>query len=415
MSNAFDVAIVGAGHAGGACAIALRQQGFAGSIGLIGDERDFPYERPPLSKEYLSGEKPFERILIRPAAFWQDRLVALCLGERVVGIDPAMRSLTCTSGRTIGYRTLVWAAGGRARRLTCAGHDLAGVHTIRTRADVDRLSLALPGIERVAIVGGGYIGLEAAAVLTTAGKRVVVLEALDRVLARVAGEPLSRFYEAEHRAHGVDLRLNTGVERIEGLDGAVCAVALAGGERVPADAVIVGIGILPEVEPLLAAGAVGANGVAVDGYCRTTLPDVFAIGDCTVFASAFADGATLRVESVQNANDQAALVGACIAGNAPAAYHATPWFWSHQYDLKLQTVGLSTGHDRYAIRGSVAERSFSLVYGRKGKIVALDCVNQTRDYVQGRKLVEVGAPFDRERLEAVAPLKEYLSASGANA
>lgn len=405
-----DVIVVGAGHGGAACAIALRQRGFAGSIALIGDEPDLPYERPPLSKDYLAGDKPFERILIRPAGFWTERGIDLLPSTRIVAVDPDAHRLAASDGRAFGYGQLVWATGGRARRLTCDGADLVGVHTVRTRADVDRLAGELPAMRRVVVIGGGYIGLEAAAVLSKAGKQVIVIEALDRVLARVAGEPLSRFFEAEHRAHGVDLRLSTAVEGIVGESGRVAAVRLAGGEVVRADAVIVGIGIVPEVEPLRLAGLACANGVEVDGQGRTGLPDVFAIGDGAAHPNGFADGATIRLESVQNANDQAALVADVIAGRDPPPYAAVPWFWSHQYDLKLQTVGLSAGFDACVVRGEPATRSFSVVYGRGGRVVALDCVNATRDYVQGRKLVERGAAFDADALaDAGVPLKDMVA------
>lgn len=242
--------------------------------------------------------------------------------------------------------------------------------------------------QQIVVIGGGYIGLEAAAVLTKAGKKVVLLEALDRVLARVAGEDLSRFFEKEHRDHGVDLRLGAQVAAIEG-DTHVTGVRLADGEVIPADLVIVGIGIVPAVEPLLAAGAEGGNGVLVDPLCRTSLPDIYAIGDCAAHANDFAEGAVIRLESVQNANDQANVVAKGICG-AEAPYHAIPWFWSNQYDLKLQTAGLSTGHDRAVLRGDPASRSFSVVYLKAGKVIALDCVNATKDYVQGRMLVTAG-------------------------
>jgi 3-phenylpropionate/trans-cinnamate dioxygenase ferredoxin reductase subunit len=249
----------------------------------------------------------------------------------------------------------------------------------------------------VVVIGGGYIGLEAAAVLTKLGKKVTVLEALDRVLARVAGEPLSRFYEAEHRAHGVDVRLGARVACIEEQDGRATGVRLASDEILPCEMVIVGIGILPSVAPLLAAGAAGGNGVAVDSECRTSLPDIFAIGDCALHANAFADGAELRLESVQNANDMANAVAKTLTG-APTEYHAVPWFWSNQYDLRLQTVGLSTGYDAIVTRGDPASRSFSLLYLKQGRVIALDCVNAVRDYVQGRTLVVEGKRPDPARL-----------------
>lgn len=401
----YDVVIVGAGHGGAQAAIALRQNKFDGTIAVIGDEPELPYERPPLSKEYFSGEKAFERILIRPAAFWQERRVEMLLQRRVVAVDPAAHRVTTADGATIGYGRLIWATGGSPRRIGCAGNDLAGVHTVRTRADADRMLAELDGVAQAVVIGGGYIGLEAAAVLSKAGKKVVLLEAQDRVLARVAGEALSRFYEAEHRAHGVDVRLGAAVDCIEG-DGKVSGVRLADGEVIPAQMVIVGIGIAPAVEPLLAAGAAGGNGVAVDPQCRTSLPDIFAIGDCALHASRFAGDTPIRLESVQNANDQATLVAKTMMGEA-VHYDAVPWFWSNQYDLRLQTVGLSTGHDASVLRGDPARRSFSVIYLKRGRVIALDCVNATKDYVQGRKLVvERRAPDPARLADPGTPLKD---------
>ena len=409
MSQRFDILIVGAGHGGAQAAIALRQRGFAGTLAIVGEEPDPPYERPPLSKDYLAGDKPFERIMIRPAAFWAEREVAMLTGMRVNAVDAAAHRVTLSGGETIDYGKLIWATGGHPRRLTLSGHDLVGVHGVRSREDVDRMIGELATTTEVVVIGGGYIGLEAAAVLTKLGKHVTVLEALDRVLARVAGEPLSRFYEAEHRAHGVDVRLGCSVECIEETDGRATGVRLATGEVLPAQMVIVGIGIIPAVEPLIAAGAAGGNGVAVDEHCRTSLPDIYAIGDCAAHSNAFADGATIRLESVQNANDQATLVAKAITGE-PEAYKAVPWFWSNQYDLRLQTVGLSIGHDDAVVRGDIASRSFSIVYLRQGQVIALDCVNAVKDYVQGRALVVAGAKVDPERLaDASVPLKELLA------
>lgn len=403
----FDILIVGGGQAGAQAAIALRHEGFAGSVAIVGEEPDLPYERPPLSKEYLAGEKTFDRILIRPAEFWDRREVRMLLGRRVTAVDPATHEVTTADGETIGYGKLIWAAGGTPRRLTCDGADLAGVHTVRTRADVERLKGELPDIKRVVVVGGGYIGLEAASVLRKLGKEVVLIEALDRVLARVAGEALSRFFETEHRAHGVDLRLGTSVDCIEG-DGKVRDVRLSTGETIACEAAIVGVGIIPEVAPLLTAGADGGNGVRVDPQCRTSLTDIFAIGDCALHRNMFAGGIDVRLESVQNANDQANVCARTIAGKE-AQYEAVPWFWSDQYDLKLQTAGLSIGHDDVVVRGDPQVRSFSVVYFRGGRIIALDAVNMTRDYVQARKLIAAGASPDRARVaDPACALKDLL-------
>jgi 3-phenylpropionate/trans-cinnamate dioxygenase ferredoxin reductase subunit len=382
----FDILIVGSGHGGAQCAVALRQAGFTGTLAVIGEDPELPYERPPLSKDYLKGEKGFERILIRAPHFWEERAVTMLAGRRVVAVDPVAKTVADAAGAQIGYGALVWSAGGSARRLACSGYDLAGVHAIRTRRDVDQLLAELPATRRIVVIGGGYIGLEAAAALIKVDKRVVVLEAMDRVLARVAGEPLSRFYEAEHRAHGVEIRTGALVECLEEQDERVCGVRLAGGEVLPADMVIVGIGIVPEIAPLLEAGAAGGNGVRVDAQCRTSLPDVYAIGDCALHVNAYADGAEIRLESVQNANDQANVVAKLLTGQ-DAHYDAVPWFWSNQYDLKLQTVGLSIGHDATVLRGDPAARSFSVIYLKQGRVIALDCVNAMRDYVQGKRLV----------------------------
>ncbi len=401
-----DVLIVGSGHGGAQAAIALRQGGYSGSIAIAGAENEPPYERPPLSKDYLAGEKPFERLLIRPEAFWAERNIALLPGRRIVSVDPTAKHVRTAEGEILGYETLVWAAGGVPRRLACEGGDLAGVHTIRSRADVDALIAELPSVRRAVVIGGGYIGLEAAAVLRKLGKPVCVVETLDRVLARVAGEPLSRFYEAEHRAHGVEIRLGATVAAIEGRARRAAGVRLASGELLEAELVAVGIGIVPAVEPLLAAGAEGGNGVKVDAQCRTSLPDIYAVGDCALHANRFAGGEWVRIESVQNATDQANVAARAILGE-PAAYDAVPWFWSNQYDLRLQTVGLSTGFDRALVRGDPASRGFSILYLKQNRVIALDCVNATRDYVQGRRLVLEGATPDPVRAtDAAVALKE---------
>jgi 3-phenylpropionate/trans-cinnamate dioxygenase ferredoxin reductase component len=406
LMDAADIVIVGSGHGGAAAACSLRQSGFAGSITMISEERELPYERPPLSKDYFAGEKPFERLAIRAPKFWEEAHINMMLGRQVATVIPAMHHIEFTDGARFKYgSSLIWATGGSPRRLTCQGHDLKGVHVLRTRGDVDRIRSELETSHRVAVIGGGYIGLEAAATLIKLGKEVVLLEALDRVLARVAGVELSRFFEAEHRAQGVDLRTSAAVESLLGENGRVVGVRLAQGEIIGADLVIVGIGILPAVAPLLAAGARGGNGVWVDAHCRTSLPDVFAIGDCALHENRFAPGGAIRLESVQNAHDQATVVAKTITGS-PASYDAVPWFWSNQYDLRLQTVGLSVGHDQTVVRGISATRSFSVIYLQRGRVIALDCINAARDFVQGRKLVADGLTPDVEKLrDPSTPLK----------
>ncbi len=406
MVEGFDVAIVGAGHGGAQAAIQLRQLGFAGRIGLIGAEAELPYERPPLSKEYLAGEKTFDRMLIRPESFWAERGIGRSPDTRIAAVDARAKSLSAADGRRFGYGSLIWAAGGTPRRLSCEGGDLSGVHVVRNRSDVDAIRAELPRVRRAAVVGGGYIGLEAAAVLRTLGKEVVLVEALDRVLARVAGAEISRFYESEHRSRGIDVRLGATVVAILGRNGRAAGLRLAGGAELEAEMVVVGIGIDAAAGPLLAAGAAGGNGVEVDSLCRTSLPHIFAVGDCAAHENRFAGGLRIRLESVQNAHDQAATAARAIVGR-PEPYEAVPWFWSNQWDLALKTVGLSLGHDRAVVRGRPEDRSFSVVYLREGRVIALDCVNATRDYAQGRKLVLEGAAPDPAKLaDSGVPLKD---------
>ncbi|MEJ0034758.1 MAG: FAD-dependent oxidoreductase [Gammaproteobacteria bacterium] len=404
-----DVLVIGAGHAGTQLAIALRQKKFAGSVTLVSDEPHLPYERPPLSKEYLSGTRAYERMLLRPEAFWQQSGVSLRLASAVVAVNPAERSVTLASGEALHYGTLVWAAGGHPRTLTCAGARLPGVHTLRGRSDVDALRQELPSVTRVAVIGGGYLGLEAAATLSKLGKQVTVVEALDRVLARVTCAPLSRFLEAEHRAHGVDVRLDTKVECVEEIAGRAGGIRVETGEVIPADLVLVAIGISPSVAPLLDAGARGGNGVFVNEYGNTSLPGVYAIGDCATHLSGYADHGPVRLESVQNASDMAMTVAKAIVGD-PQPHRAIPWFWSNQYDLRLQMIGLSTDHDDRIFRGDVRNRSFSVIYRKAGRVIALDCVNAPGDFIQGRELVTRGVRAEPHELaETAIPLKSLVA------
>lgn len=407
--RSFDVVIIGGGHAGAQAALMLRHNGFDGSVAIVSAEPEAPYERPPLSKEYLAGIKPFERLYLQPQSGWIEKRVELILETSAVEIESEKHLVTCADGQRFAFGKLVWAAGGTPRRLPCAGSDLASVHNVRDRADVDRLIQELPNVDRVAVIGGGYIGLEAAAVLSKLGKQIILMEALDRVLGRVAGEPLSRFYEAEHREQGVDVRLSSGIESILNERGRARGIRLTDGSEVSAEMIIVGIGITPNCEALRNAGAETENGVRVSEYCQTSLDDIYAVGDCAEHQNIYAGGEFVRIESVQNANDQATTAAKHICG-VLEPYRSVPWFWSNQYDLKLQTVGLSLGYDDLLIRGDPGRRSFSVIYLKSGRVIALDCVNAVRDYVQGRILVTSAREFDRSLLaDPDTPLKSLLN------
>ncbi|MEL7189517.1 MAG: FAD-dependent oxidoreductase [Pseudomonadota bacterium] len=405
-----DVVIVGTGHGGAQAAIALRQQGHEGSILMIGRDAAPPYERPPLSKEYLAGDKGFERIMIRPEKFWADKNIDLALGHAVTDIDWMAHSVTLSDGSVVLYRKLIWSGGGDPRRLPIPGANQKGVFYVRDKKDADAMMAALEaGAKRAVVIGGGYIGLEAAAVLRKMGCNVTLVETLDRLLARVAGPDLSEFFAKEHREQGVDVRLGEAVTTIAAEHGQVTGVQLDSDEFLPADMVVVGIGIVPAVGPLIAAGAAGSNGVDVDFCCRTTLDDIYAIGDCAAHANPFADNAVIRLESVQNAHDMANVVAKAIMGEKEA-YNALPWFWSNQYDLKLQTAGLNLDYDATVLRGDPATRKFTVVYLKEGKPIAFDCVNTMKDYVQGTKMLKNGAEvIDPDVLaDTDVPIKEMM-------
>jgi 3-phenylpropionate/trans-cinnamate dioxygenase ferredoxin reductase component len=413
LINHFDVLIVGSGHAGAQAAIALRQLHFSGRVGIAGDEPGLPYERPPLSKDFLSGEKAPEQFQIRPSSFWPAHQIEILPGSRVVQVNPVAHTVSVEGRGESKYGSLIWAAGGAPRHLSCPGSDLPGIHYIRNLADVVHLRAELATAQDIVIIGGGYIGLEAAAVLSKLGKAVTVVEALNRILARVACEEISDFYQQEHRQNGVSLRLGVAATCIEEREGRASGVRLSAGAPLSADLIIVGIGIVPAVEPLIQAGAAGKNGVDVDSFCRTSLPDVFAVGDCAAHINSFAEDRRIRLESVQNANDQAKVAASTIVGNG-APYTSVPWFWSNQYDLRLQTVGLSGGYDHVVVRGSPASRSFSAIYLRQGTVIALDCVNASRDYVQGRSLVVARAKPDLSALaDCSVGLKSLVSGTEA--
>jgi 3-phenylpropionate/trans-cinnamate dioxygenase ferredoxin reductase subunit len=410
LSERFDVLIVGGGHGGTAAAMALRQYGFDGSVAIVSAEPSFPYQRPPLSKSYLAGEVGLDRILIRPESFWAENRITLLRGKRVDVVRPDTKVVITDTGESIGYRHLIWAAGSSPRWLDCArDENLSGVHVVRILSDVERLRIDVLNGSRAVVVGGGYVGLEVAAVLRKLGKSVTVLEAADRVLARVSAEPISQFYEAQHRAHGVDIQVCRQVVALETKNGHVNAVHLSTGEELPCDVVVIGIGAAPTAQPLIAAGAAVGDGILVDVLCRTSLPDAFAIGDSAAAPNEYAGGAVVRLESLQNAVDQGIIVARHLAGEAQGD-PAVPTFWSDQYDLKLKTVGLTIGYDTTVVRGAPDSRSFSVVYMRDGRVAAIDAVNAMKDFAQGRALVRSGAEIVPTLLaDSSRPISDLLA------
>lgn len=393
-----NVVILGAGHAGGAAAAALRQLGHSGAITLIGEETTPPYQRPPLSKAYLKGEIGLERLLLKPTSFYTSHHIELRLGTAATGIDCSTRQVQLADGSTLDYDRLIIATGATPRRLTVPGAELDGVQVLRGLADVEALKPRFRADARLVVIGAGYIGLEASAVARQMGLHVTVLEAASRVLARVAGKPLSDFYTQEHRTQGVNIHLGAQVARLHGEAGRVCGVELATGEVIAADVVLVGIGVTPNNLLAENSGIQCANGILVDEDARTSDPAVFAIGDCSLrpLVQYACKG---RLESVHNALEQARLAASAILGR-PRPSVELPWFWSDQYDLKLQTAGLQEGHDRLVMRGDPASRRFACYYLKNDRLLAVDAVNSPADFIFARKIAGRQLSLDIDTLGA---------------
>jgi 3-phenylpropionate/trans-cinnamate dioxygenase ferredoxin reductase subunit len=382
------IVIVGAGQAGAALAAKLRASGHQGQITMIGEEPAPPYQRPPLSKAYLLGEMEEERLWLRAPSFWADQKITLKLGQRVTAIDTAARTVTA-GAEVIGYDHLALTTGSTPRRLPAAiGGHLPGVYTVRTLADVDAMRAECVAGRRVVIVGGGYIGLEAASVAAKLGLDVTVLEMAPRILQRVAAPETSDYIRALHQAHGVKIMESTGLGRLLG-ESRVTGVRLSDGRELPADFVIVGVGITPNTSEAEAAGIALDNGIATDAFGRTSAPGVWAAGDCASFPW---QGGRIRLESVGNAIDQAEVVAENILG-AGKEYIAAPWFWSDQYDCKLQIAGLNTGYDRLVTRPGDGG-AVSFWYYRGNRLLALDAMNDARAYMVGKRLIETGKSPD---------------------
>ena len=396
------VVIVGAGQAGAALAAKLRALGHAGEIVMLGDEPAPPYQRPPLSKAYLLGEMEEERLWLRAPDFWAENGVELRLGQPVSDLDPVARTVT-VGGEVLAYDQLALTTGSTPRRLPAAiGGGLEGVFTVRTLADVDAMRAEFVAGRRVIIVGGGYIGLEAAAVASKLGLSVTVLEMAPRILQRVASPETSAYVRALHLSHGVTVLEETGLDRLEG-DSRVTGAVLKDGRVLPADFVIVGVGITPNTQLAEAAGLMIDNGIATDALGRTSDPSIWAAGDC----ASFPHGAgRLRLESVGNAIDMAEVVAANMLG-ADQPYLAKPWFWSDQFDLKLQIAGLNTGYDRIVTR---TEGGTSFWYFRGDSLLAVDAMNDSRAYMVGKRLIEAGKSPSDQALTTIPDLKALLKA-----
>ena len=379
-----SVVIAGAGQSGFQAAASLRQGGFDGRIELIGAEPGVPYQRPPLSKSYLLGKTDLEGLQFRGSEFFADNRIELT-HDHVVSIDRAGRMVSLRSGSTRGYDHLVLATGSRNRRLIIPGSDLEGIHSLKTVGDADALAARLTSAKTVVVIGAGFIGLEFAAVAAARNVAVHVVELADRVMSRALSPEMSAFFADAHRQWGARLHLGSSILRINGRDGRVAFVDLNDGSSIAADLVVYGIGVLPNTELAVEAGIDVANGIVVDRHLLTSDPAISAIGDCAEFPSRHA-GSHIRLESVQNAADHGRAVAARIMG-ADQSYEMVPWFWSDQGDLKLQTVGISTGHDASVMLGDWPSRSFTILLFRQGRLIATESVNRPGDFMVARKIL----------------------------
>ena len=383
------IIVIGAGQAGSSLVIKLRALGFDGDITLIGAEPVPPYQRPPLSKKYMLGEMELARLFLRPAAFYAEQQITLMLGTAVNLIDRAAKTVTLSSGAVLAYDQLVLTTGSHPRKLPASiGGNLDGVHYVRTLADADMMASDFARDRRALIIGGGYIGLEAAAVATTRGVHVVLVEMADRILQRVAAPATSDYFRTLHTMRGVDIRENVGLSLLNGHDGRVCAAKLSDGTLLDIDFAIVGVGIMPATQLAADIGLEIDNGIKVDSFGRTSDPHIFAAGDCTSFPY---KNQRIRLESVPNAIAQAEATAAAMLGEG-AKYHAKPWFWSDQYDVKLQIAGLNTGYNRVITRQSGTATSFW--YFNDNILLAVDAMNDPRAYMVAKRLIEAGKSPD---------------------
>ncbi len=402
------IVIIGGGHAAAQLATSLRMKKFEGDVTLVSDEPVVPYQRPPLSKMYLSGEISADRLPILREQAYEGAGIKLKLGLRAIKVDRSARTVTLADGSALAYDKLILAVGGHARRLTCPGHDLAGVHYVRTMTDTDSMRGEFNTARSIVIIGGGYIGLEVAAVARKAGKKVTVLEATDRILQRVVAPEVSEFYTALHRAEGVDIHTGQMVTEIEGNDRA-SAVVTADGSRFEADMVVAGIGLIANTDLAEGAGLeTTPAGITVNATCQTSDPDIYAVGDVTWHHNTHYDR-WLRLESVQNAVDQAKVAISHIMGE-DEPYDALPWFWSDQYGLKLQIAGLSEGYDTLVTRGSPEERSTAFFYLKEGRMLAADCVGRIAEFMNAKKIIAAGVNVDENMLKDDSrPFKEIAA------
>ena len=402
------VVIVGAGHAGGTAAALLRQYGFTGPITLLGAEPIPPYQRPPLSKAWLKGEADEDSLALKPLEFYGEQNVDLRMGVSVESISRAPKTITLAGGETLSYDVLILATGARPRRLDIPGIDLAGVCELRTAADAERLKAALKPGCRLAVVGGGYIGLEVAASARALGAEAVVIELQSRVLARVASEPLSEFFEAYHRARGVNFEMGVSIHEILGEAGRVTGVKLSDGRTIACDAALIGVGAVPNDEIARDAGLECANGIIVDLEARTADPAVFAIGDVTHRPMPLYER-SFRLESVPNALEQAKQVACALTGRAAPAPEV-PWFWSDQYDLKMQIAGLPFDGDSLLVRGDPASGKFAVFHLKGDLIQAVEAVNAPPEFMAGRQLIGSRRPVAREKLaDGAISMKEVAA------
>lgn len=379
-----EIVIVGAGQAGAQVAQSLRQGGFEGALRLIGDEAHPPYQRPPLSKKFLAGEIGAEGLWLRPPAFYTTNTIDHIPNTSVVGIDRSAKRVQLENGDTISYGKLVLATGTKARLLPIKGSDKDGVVTLRSIGDVDAIRDRLSKSQNLVIIGAGYIGLEVAAVARALGKDVCVIEAQDRPMKRVVSETVSDFFAKLHSDNGVQLRLNTGIEALEGGE-AVESIKLSNGDSVPADLVLVAVGAEPNDQLAADAGLDTDNGVLVDGAAQTSDPDIYAVGDCTRFYSG-RYSRSVRMESVQNAIDQAKIAAQALLGQ-DVDYDPLPWFWSDQYEIKLQIAGLSEGYDKTIVVGDPAAKKFYVAYLKENALIAVDSINSPRSHMMARRVI----------------------------